>query len=181
MSMIANSLLNEIVYERKISNPAAMLNYLHEGVLLSLKQEREGSQTQDGMDIALCCIQRDKNLLHFAGAFRPLYIVRQGELMEKRGNRFPVGGKLSDEKRMFTHHELQIYKGDCLYLFSDGYADQFGGEKSKKFMLKNFQKLLLSVHHLPMNGQKKVIKETFETWKENVEQVDDVLVMGIRV
>jgi ligand-binding sensor domain-containing protein/serine phosphatase RsbU (regulator of sigma subunit) len=179
MSMIGNSLLNEIVYEKKIYEPAAILDYLNEGVRMSLKQNQQENETQDGMDISLISIER--NILEYAGAHRPLYLIRNGVLEEISADKFPIGGMQKDEIKKFVNKKLELKKGDSIYMFSDGYVDQFGGEKGKKFMSKRFQELLLSVQEKSMEEQKNILNATIETWKNKTEQVDDILVAGVRV
>lgn len=186
MSMIGNSLLNEIVYEKKIYEPAKILNYLNEGVHLSLKQNMKDNETHDGMDIALICLESgteysEKISIEYAGAHRPLYIFKNGILEEIAADKFPIGGIQSDEKREFTNNLINLEKGDTLYMFSDGYVDQFGGEKGKKFMAKRFQELLRNVQEKTMEEQKNILNHTIEQWKKNIEQVDDILVIGVRV
>ncbi len=180
MSMIGNSLLNEIFYERKIYDPGRMLNYLHEGIRLSLKQE-DSAGSQDGMDIAICAFDEKNSCLAFAGAHRPLYIIRKGELLQTRPDHFSVGGKQGNESRTFTSHSVLLEKNDQIYLFSDGYADQFGGKTAKKFKIKNFQNLLLSVHEKTMEQQRSILESTFLSWMGHLEQVDDVLVIGLKI
>ena len=179
MSMIGNSLLNEIVYEKKIHEPAKILDQLNEGVRLSLKQNQQDNETHDGMDIALVSINGME--LNYAGAHRPLLIIRNGKLEEIAADKFPIGGMPSEEKRSFTNNKISLSKGDTFYMFTDGFVDQFGGEKGKKFMTKRFQELLLSIQDKTMDEQKTILNTTIENWKGNVEQVDDILVIGIRI
>jgi serine phosphatase RsbU (regulator of sigma subunit) len=184
MSMIGSTLLNEIVEEKKITSPDAILNQLNIEVRRSLKQDEETSQSRDGMDIALCKINISSANLKYAGAMRPLYIVRklsEGPVFEEiKATKNPIGGKQAEEKREFILHDFNFNKGDTVYLFSDGYADQFGGPEGKKFMTKKFQHLLLSINHESMPIQKQLINQAFENWKGELEQVDDVLVIGVR-
>lgn len=180
MSMIGNSLLNEIVYEKKIHEPAKILNYLNEGVRLSLKQNKQDNETHDGMDIALISIE-DMNL-QYAGAHRPLYMLRNGEIKEMTANKFAIGGmQLGDDKKVFENNVIPLEKGDTLYMFTDGFVDQFGGEKGKKFMSKRFQELLLSIQDKTMDDQKILLDDVIEKWKGNIEQVDDILVIGVKI
>ena len=129
------------------------------------------------MDISLCAI--NGNQLEFAGANNPVWIVRNGELTETRGDSQPIGKY--DNAKPFTTHQFTLQKGDTIYIFSDGFADQFGGEKGKKFKKANFKKLLLSIEHQPMSEQKVIIEKEFQKWKGQLEQIDDVCVMGIRI
>jgi serine phosphatase RsbU (regulator of sigma subunit) len=182
MSMIGNTLLNEIINEKGIYAPDKILNLLHERVRQSLKQDLENTtQTRDGMDISVCTIDTSNNTLQYAGANRALYIIRNNSLEEIKPNKFPIGGDQMEQDRLFTNHEITIAKNDVFYLSTDGYADQFGGEKGKKFMVKNFHKILLEIQHLPMEQQYQNLKTTIEDWRGNLEQVDDILVMGIKI
>jgi serine phosphatase RsbU (regulator of sigma subunit) len=181
MSMIGNALLNEIVNEKNITSPPAILQHLHTGIRLLLKQDQLHGETRDGMDIALCRIDMRSRALEYAGAMRPLYIVSGGELKEIKADKYPIGGLQEAEERKFTGHALALSPGDMIYLSSDGFADQFGGDKGKKFMVKKFQQLLEEIYALPPGEQRARVKNVFEQWKGNLEQVDDVLVIGIRI
>ncbi len=184
MSIVGNTLLNEIVEQKKITSPGDILLELHKGVKIALSQSNQDSQRRDGMDIALCAIKRNSNTIEFSGANRPLWIYRKKDnyaLEIIKPNKFPIGGLELEENRTYTNHIVDFYDGDYFYFFSDGFADQFGGPKGKKFMLSNMQKLLFDNLHLPMQEQKQKIKEAFMAWKKDLEQVDDVLVIGIKV
>ncbi len=180
MSMIGYNLLNQIVNEKGITEPSKILDELHSGVRKALKQDMEDSESRDGMDLALCKINNKKKHLEYSGAYRPLYLVRDNEIVETKGNKFAIGGQEITHSSDFTNHELKISKGDTFYIFSDGYADQFGGENSKKFMTKRFKNLLLDIQEKTLNEQKKVLKETIKKWRGSIRQIDDILVIGIR-
>jgi ligand-binding sensor domain-containing protein/serine phosphatase RsbU (regulator of sigma subunit) len=183
MSIIGNTILNEIVSEKEILEPGEILNELHAGIKNALKQSNAEGERRDGMDIALCAIEGDSNILEYAGANRPLWIFRGGdkERMEViKPNKFPIGGLETEDRRQFTNNRIELGKGDMMYLTSDGYADQFGGHAGKKMMVKNFQKLLTEILHLPLSEQKEILKKHFVSWKGEQEQVDDVLVIGFR-
>ncbi len=180
MSMIGNSLLNEIVYEKKILEPAKILNYLNDGVRLSLKQNQQDNDTNDGMDIAIVRIEGKD--LQYAGGHRSLYIISDGVITEIQANKFAIGGMQSDmDKKVFHNNLHTLSSGDTIYMFTDGFVDQFGGEKGKKFMTKRFQELLLNIQKHSMQEQKQILETTINQWKGSVEQVDDILVVGIRV
>lgn len=184
MSIIGNHLLNEIVLDKGILQPSEILNHLHKGVRAVLKQEEQKKQSPDGMDIALLCFEKSSNELQkvqFAGAHRPLYLVSDGILKETKSDKFPIGGADANEDKKFTNHFLSLKKGDVIYISSDGYADQFGGTSGKKLMSKNFKELLLANSNLNMPDQENILDTTFEKWKGIREQVDDVLVIGIRI
>ena len=134
------------------------------------------------MDIALCSIDRVNNMLEFAGAYNSLYLIRKNELIEIPADRFPIGIFLGGELQKFTNHQIELEKGDMIYLFSDGYADQFGGPKGKKLKQKGFKEILLSIHQSPVNEQKHALDKTLEEWKwMTEEQTDDILVIGIKI
>ncbi len=181
MSMIGNTLLNEIVLEKGIVNPAEILNNLHVGVRLSLKQNLDDAETNDGMDVALCAIDLNKNEVEYAAAYRPLYHISNGVLNEIKGDKFAIGGSHIEEKRLFKNNIFKINKGDSIYLFTDGYADQFGGKDGKKFLSKRFQQLLISINDIDMAKQEYVLDERINNWRGKEEQIDDILVVGIKL
>ena len=179
MSMIGSSVLNQIINEKGITQPSLILNNLNTGITEALKQ-RENDVT-DGMDIALCTFDMEKLQLEFAGANRPLWIFRNGEFIEIKPDKLAIGGFRILRDASFTNHQIQLQKGDSIYLFTDGFADQFGGPLGKKLLSKRFREILLSIQILSMSEQEKKLTEVFSKWKGNVTQVDDVLVIGIRV
>jgi serine phosphatase RsbU (regulator of sigma subunit) len=180
MHMMGIIFLNQIVKHKRYHHPSEILEELREYVISSLHQTGEIGEAQDGMDIALCMIDMKERKLKFSGANNPLYIINNRGLREIRGDRMPVGININYDKP-FTNHDVQLAPGDTLYLFTDGYADQFGGDKGKKFRYKYFKELLLSNHGISLKKQKEVLKHTFFKWKGEYEQIDDVLVMGIKI
>ncbi|PIP54069.1 MAG: hypothetical protein COX07_07355 [Bacteroidetes bacterium CG23_combo_of_CG06-09_8_20_14_all_32_9] len=219
MSMIGSSLLNEIIIEKGITSANEILNELKSHIIKALGQTGATGETRDGMDASLCIWHKDTNILEFAGAYNPLYIVRsvgnspltkggaaacglQGdlsshsasryELFEIKADRQPVGYHPGKEDSPFTKQEIQLQTGDTVYLFSDGYADQFGGEKNKKFTYKKFKDLLvetcpgmsqqgMSLQIKTMEEQKQILDETITKWRGEQEQVDDICVIGVRI
>mgnify|MGYP002621750111 CR=1 FL=1 len=181
MSMIGHNLLSQIVMEMGETNPGKILDQLSLGVRNALKQGTHSVETRDGMDIALCVFDSDDKSLTYSGAFRPLILIRKGELTKYEGDKFSIGGLATGENQKFQSHKVDLFPGDSIYLFSDGYADQFGGQKGKKFMLKNLNNLLLSVENQPMVLREKSIRFALEEWKGDHEQVDDILVIGIKM
>jgi ligand-binding sensor domain-containing protein/serine phosphatase RsbU (regulator of sigma subunit) len=188
MSIIGNTLLNEIVTDKNITQPSEILDELHSGVKSALKQSESENERRDGMDIALCSLNEEGNILEYAGANRPLWIFRKNKEGEEsfemiKANKFPIGGMelQENEKRRFTNHSIAVEKGDMIYLFSDGYADQFGGARGKKFMVGNMQKLIADIHHKSVKEQEKLLLNAFQEWKGDLEQIDDVLVIGFRI
>ncbi|MCW3103682.1 MAG: rsbU 6 [Bacteroidetes bacterium] len=180
MSMIGHNLLNQIIIENGITAPDQILNALHKGVQSALKQGTNVVDTSDGMDVAICSINSDNTEMLFAGAFRPLFILNGSKFEKVEADKFPIGGSQLDAQRRYTSHAIKIGKGDTFYMSSDGYADQFGGEKGKKFMVKRFNELLLSIQDKGMEEQGRILEETFNSWRGEYQQVDDILVMGIR-
>ncbi|MCW3086065.1 MAG: rsbU 6 [Bacteroidetes bacterium] len=180
MSMIGHNLLNQIISENGITEPDQILDALHKGVQSALKQGTSVVDTSDGMDVALCTINADNTELQYAGAFRPLFIINGNKFDKIEADKIPIGGSQTDAQRKYNCHAIKINKGDTFYMTSDGYADQFGGDKGKKFMVKRFNELLLSIQELPMEKQGAVLEDAFEKWKGGYQQVDDILVMGIR-
>jgi serine phosphatase RsbU (regulator of sigma subunit) len=179
MSMIGNFHLSSTVIDQGIADPSEILSILDKKVCAALKQESEEAVTKDGMEVSLCVIDHDELKIHFVSAMRPLYILKKGELVELKGNKFSIGGFMPDKK--FTTHSVQLDRGDTFYLTSDGYADQTGGDAGKKFMSRKLKELLASIQHHTMNEQKEILEDTFEKWKGEYDQVDDVMVIGVRM
>jgi serine phosphatase RsbU (regulator of sigma subunit) len=180
MSMIGNTLLNQIVNEKDITQPAQILNKLNKEITNALKQDSEGSDSRDGMDIAICTINRETNIMQFAGANRPLYFVRNNELIETKANKVAIGGHVQAEEKLFNNHEFSLQQGDTFYLTTDGFADQFN-PADKKLMTKRFKEIILSIQELSMPEQEKHLDQFITNWKKNTEQTDDILVIGVRV
>lgn len=177
MSMIGNTFLNEVVNERNILQPDLILNELRDKTIRALRQKGESLENKDGMDISLCAIK--ENQLWFSGANNPLWLIRGNEIKEFTADKQPIG--FHPNPRPFTLQSYVLQKGDALYLFSDGYADQFGGPRRKKFMYRQFEDLLVSIQDKNMAEQKKILDETIENWKGGLDQIDDVLVIGIKI
>ncbi len=174
VSVVCNNGLNRSVREHGLTDPGEILNKTRTIVIDEF--EKSEDEVKDGMDIALCSLEGDTLL--YAGANNPLWIIRQGELIETKANKQPIGK--FDEPHPYTTHTFTLERGDSIYIFSDGYVDQFGGDNGKKFKSANFKKLLLSIQYESMENQRELIKNAFETWKGNLEQVDDVCVIGVR-
>lgn len=182
MSIVGHSKLDQIVAEHGITKPSEILNELNKNVSDTLRQSYlEDNQVRDGMDIALCAFNRKTNVLEYAGAFNPLWLIRNGEFTEIKADKFPIGNLKSGENKVFTNHSIQLVPGDTLYIYSDGFADQFGGPVGKKFKYSAFKKLLLDTQHLSMEEQGELLNKTIENWKGELEQVDDILVIGTRL
>lgn len=180
MSLIGSSKLNEIIIERKISNPAHILNQLRDEIITSLNPEGVETESQDGMDAVICCYDFENMLLEFACANNPLWIIRNNELIEFKPDKMPIGKHYS-EKQPFTGHQFKLQSNDLVISLTDGYADQFGGEKGKKFKYKQLQELLLSICNQPLQSQKYMLEKSIDDWRGTLEQVDDILIVGIRI
>jgi serine phosphatase RsbU (regulator of sigma subunit) len=180
MSVLGISFLNELVSHPCSFKANRLLNQMREKVMKALGQTGEDDISKDGMDIAMCIIDEETNILQYSGANNSLYIVRNGEMIILRPDQMQVGVHAIEE-RSFTNHEILIEDGDIVYLFSDGFPDQFGGPRNKKFLYTNFRSLILSIFHLPMDEQKEILKKTITEWMGDQEQIDDILVMGIKL
>lgn len=184
MSLIGHRLLRETIVEKNNYDPAAVLEQLHTGIMDALQQSEGQEYIQDGMDIAVCLIDPQAHSLVYAGAMNPAYLLRQEGLQLLEPDLRSVGGKAlrpesEGKKRVFTNKTIHYSPGAMLYLFTDGYMDQFGGERDQKFNTKRFKKLLTNIYHLPASQQKEIIEGTFLEWKEDYPQTDDVLLLGI--
>ena len=180
MSMLGITFLNEIVNNQGITQANEILYHLRENVIIALRQTSIEETASDGMDIALCVIDHKKNQLQFSGAFNPLVLIRNKEVQLYKGDYITIGISYHLEGS-FSLHEIDIQKGDIIYMFSDGYADQFGGEKGKKFSNKRFRELLLDIHEKSMKEQKNILEQTMENWMKETEQIDDITLMGVRL
>jgi serine phosphatase RsbU (regulator of sigma subunit) len=180
MSMLGVSLLNEIVNKHETTQANLILNELRDEVKRTLRQTGKEGEAKDGMDIALAVLDLNNMKMEFAGAYNPLYFFRNGELHQYKADRMPIGIYIR-EKPTFTNHEIDIQKGDTFYIFSDGFQDQFGGEDGSKFKTKRLKELLAEIQDKSMEEQKKILEETFDEWKGNREQLDDVILIGVRI
>ncbi len=180
MSMLGIAFLNEIVNKEAIVKPDMILNRLREQVIKQLHQTGKEGESKDGMDVSLYVIDHNIMKLQFAGAYNPLYIIRNNDVITLKADRMPIGYYIKKDEP-FTMQEIELKKGDCLYNSSDGYPDQFGGEDGRKFMSKNFRELLLEVHQKPMSEQKEILNQRIDKWRGNIEQIDDIIVIGVRV
>lgn len=178
MSMIGINSLNGII-NRGITETNVILDFLDKDIRTALRQEVTGNN--DGMDVALCIYRKEKKTLEFSGAKNPLVYIQDHTLFQVKGDVHSIGGSARKQNFSFKRHEVVIDKPTMIYLFSDGYRDQFGGKENAKFMSKRFSNLLLEIHALPLNEQLKVLDDTLEEWKGSSDQTDDILVMGIRL
>ncbi len=181
MSVVGFNYIHQALTEQGITNPAKILSFLDKGVNDRLRQTGGESGVNDGMDLGLCTLDNTTNELQYAGAYNPVYIVQDGKLKEIKADKYPIGVNTDGVVDVYTNHVVKLKKGDCVYLSSDGYADQFGGPKGKKFKYKQLRELLVSISHLPMPEQKQKLLSIFRKWQGEEEQVDDVLIIGVRV
>jgi len=182
MSMIGNDLLNQIANVEGISNPGEILNNLHREVQYALKQRDGLNENHDGMDIALCCIDYKKKELQFASANRVLYFFSEaGEFKELKGDKNAIGGMIHTSRRSYNCFTLPFEKGDCFYIFSDGVVDQFGGPDEKKYGYKRLKSFFTQNQQFKMSRQKELLEKTISSWLSGFEQVDDILVIGVRL
>ncbi len=179
MSLIGSNALNQIVKEYKVNKPADILTKLDEIVSSTLSQNAEYSQIKDGMDLAICSYCPETQVLEYAGAYNPLWIIRDNEIMEIKADKIAIGLASLNTQQSFQNHEIKLQEGDEIYLFSDGFADQFGGAKGKKLKFSRFKEIL-SVKSSSMKEKHKALDQTFEEWRGDLEQLDDVCVIGIR-
>ncbi len=186
MSLIGNSYLNQIVNHQRITAPDMILNLLHINIRISLNQDK--NESRDGMDLALCVFDYKNNLIEFAGARHPIFYIVNNELIQVKGDSMDIGGVQRESERRFSKQIIPIQKDMVLYMFSDGFQDQFGGPKREKFMRKRFKDFLMEIHHLPMNEQRYRLEKKFDEWRSCgdgtdalCDQIDDVLVVGFKL
>ncbi len=177
VSVVCHNAMNRAVREFMLIEPDEILNKTRDIVVETF--EKSDEDVRDGMDVALCTINTESKKLSFSGANNGLYFIRNGELLQIKPDKQPIGKY--DDSKPFTKHEMDLEKGDVIYTFSDGYADQFGGPKGKKFMYRPFRELLLSIHTKPMSEQHDLLMNAFEEWRGKMEQIDDVCVIGVRI
>ena len=177
VSVVCHTAMNRAVNEFKLFEPNDILDKTREIVLETF--EKSDEDVNDGMDIALCSIDFRNKKLKFSGANNGLCLVRNNDVLQIKPDKQPIGNY--KDAKPFTNHELDLKPGDVIYTFTDGYPDQFGGPKGKKFMYKRFRELLLDIHSKPMQEQHNLLLNTFNNWRNNLEQVDDVCVVGVRI
>lgn len=181
MSLISANLLDKIITNRQIISPVDILYVMDESTVQALHQDEKHSTSRDGMDIAICAISKDKKTMTFAGAGRPLYLVRNGELTEYKGSKISIGGYYAGVKKNFFEQEIAILPGDVIYLSSDGFADQFNGENERKYSSRRLRELLSGIAHLEAGQQYAQLHASFEEWKGETRQIDDVTIVGFKI
>ena len=184
MSLLGITYLNEIVNKKEVTQANQILYHLRNYVKKSLGQTGKITETKDGIDMALCVINLENFEMQYAGAYNPVYIFRNEgknkKFIEIKGDKMPIGIYYK-EKETFTNHKVQLKTSDVIYLFSDGYIDQFSEIGNKKFLIKRFKKMLSEIYHLPLSEQKNILEETLKKWQGNHAQIDDILVMGMKI
>ena len=178
LSLLGITFLKEITHKDPMPSAAKILNLLRENVMKALQQTNE-DEPSEGMDMALYVVDENNLQLQYAGAVNPMYMVRDNSITIYKGDRMPIG-MCPDEEHSFTNKTVQLEQGDCVYIFSDGFPDQFGGLNEEKYKYYRFRELLLKVQPHPMQKQQELIKKAFLKWKGDMKQVDDVMVIGVR-
>ncbi|GAB4143503.1 MAG: hypothetical protein Fur0041_18590 [Bacteroidia bacterium] len=181
MSIVGNNMLNQIVKDMPGLNAGEMLDAMNSLAGKTINQHSEDTAVRDGMDMTLCIFNPQTLELDMAGANNPLYLFREGQLTEYKADKLPIGYLEEGQIKKFSNNKIQLQKGDTLYMFSDGYADQFGGPKGKKFMVGQFRNFLADIHKNSLDEQKRILDATIEQWRGNLEQVDDILIIGFRI
>jgi serine phosphatase RsbU (regulator of sigma subunit) len=179
--MVGQNWLNYAVKDLRLDKPSDILDALNDGVMSTFKEKDDESSVKDGMDIALCCVNYDLMTLEFAGAYNPVVIISDQQVNQIKGNKFPIGAFFKGVRGHFDNHSVEIKKGDMVYVFSDGYADQFGGPDNFKFLTKRFRELLLEIHQMPLKEQQQVLHTTIREWMGNYEQLDDITIIGVKI
>ncbi len=181
ISVIGFNYIHRAVTSKKYTIPSDILKYLDVGVNERLRQTDNESGVKDGMELSLCNLNKRTRVLQFAGAYNPIYIISKGELQIIKADKYEIGVNPDGVADDYNNHTFQLEEGDCVYLFSDGYADQFGGPKGKKFMYKQLRELLIEINPKSMDEQHNILAARFMEWQGKEEQVDDVVIMGVRV
>ncbi len=179
MSVIGMDIIDKTINEENIENPSQILAIMNKGLEKTFSREKNiGTIIRDGMDIGLCVIDRKHRKIEYAGAFFPLYLVRDDMLIEIKGDKHIIG--MNPEGTEYKNNEIDLKEDDIIYIFSDGYVDQFGGQENKKFMYRRFRYLLLKIHSFPFSDQKSILEENLKTWMSDNSQVDDIMVIGFK-
>jgi ligand-binding sensor domain-containing protein/serine phosphatase RsbU (regulator of sigma subunit) len=181
MSIVGHNILNQAINETASVVPATLLDKLNKGVSETLNQTSEDTRLRDGMDVALCAINFKTLELQYAGAYNPLLIVRNKEIIEIKADNIAIGSYTETQVQSYTNHSMKLEKGDTLYIFSDGYSDQFGGPDGKKFKINQFKTMLINLNAVPMHQQQLALEKSIVEWRGVLQQVDDMLVIGVRV
>jgi serine phosphatase RsbU (regulator of sigma subunit) len=181
VSMVGQNWLNYAIKDLQLQKPGEILDALNNGVTSTFKEKDDEASVKDGMDLALCCVDYDTMKLEYSGAYNPAIIIRNGEVINLKPDKQPIGASSKADKTNFSNLEMDVFPNDMVYVFSDGYPDQFGGPTGFKFLIKRFRELLLEIHQLPMDEQKMILETTLYDWMGAEDQVDDITVIGIKV
>jgi len=180
MSLIGYNLLNQIVIQKGIHEPGQILTELHNQVRATLKQDAADSKSRDGMDVCMVAVCKYVNKFEYAGANRPLLILKGDEIIEIKPTKYAIGGEQMDEERTYQNHEFKYEPGDTIYMFSDGFVDQFGGPEFKKFSTKRLKEIILANRHESLSTQRALFNIVWKDWKGDDEQTDDATMIAIR-
>lgn len=180
MSLIGYNLIKDTVKKKSSTDPAKILSTLHKGLVTIFKQDKTDSESVDGMDVAFCMLNLKTNVLTFSSTDRPLSLIRNGQVKSYRQGEYPLG-YITKEPQKFQNNVIQLEKGDAFYIYTDGYCDQFGGDKNQKYMEGNFEDFLLKIYNEPMQKQQELIEKEIENWMGSKAQIDDMLVIGVKV
>jgi serine phosphatase RsbU (regulator of sigma subunit) len=180
MSMLGISFLNEIISKSRFDKSDEILNQLRKRIKKSLNQTGKIHEATDGMDMALCILDTETNTLQYSGAYHPLYIIRDSKVHVVKADMQPIA--IYPREQDFTYNEIELKTGDCIYIFSDGYIDQFGGEYQQSLKAPKFKEILLDIHNKPMKEQKILLEKFLENWMGHQnKQIDDILILGVRI
>jgi phosphoserine phosphatase RsbU/P len=179
MTMLGISFLDEIINEKNVTEPADILNILRDRIIYTLKQNGTAGENKDGMDLVLCCLHVQSKILKYAAANNSLYLSRNNDFIEYKADKQPCG--FHHDLKPFTQHTLALNEGDCIYTFTDGFADQFGGPRGKKFKYKKLENLTLGLQQKSLSSQRAALEKAFSEWKGSLEQIDDVCVVGVKI
>jgi serine phosphatase RsbU (regulator of sigma subunit) len=181
MSIVGHNILTQSLAESSVAVPGLILDKLNKGLSETLSQSYDEAKLRDGMDIALCTVNFKTMELQYAGAYNPLFIIRNREFIEVKADSIAIGSYTDAGSPKYTTHKILLQKGDIIYIFSDGYADQFGGPDGKKFKINQFKHMLLTMNGMPLEDQKEMLEKSIEEWRGMLQQVDDMLVIGVKI
>ncbi len=181
LSMIGHNTLNQAIIERGLTTPSVILDFMNTSIQRALNQYNDAGELSDGMDITLCAIDTEARSMEFAGAINPIYIIRNGNMLQWKGNRFSIGSYSDNKIRPFSNESIQLYAGDMLYMFTDGYPDQFGGINDRKLSHRRFREMLMEVYTYPVADQKVKLEMMLTEWMKDTPQTDDITILGIHI
>jgi serine phosphatase RsbU (regulator of sigma subunit) len=180
MTIMGNALLDEIINERKMTQPSQILQELDQKVVATLQKQGKGEGMNDGMDMAVLVINETQQVAHFAGAKSPLWYINNGDIHQIKGSKYPIGSEQYNAPKQYDDHTIALQEDTIFYIFSDGFQDQFGGAEDKKYLRSRFRTFLLSISHFPFSKQQKLLQQELSQWKGSNAQTDDILVIGVQ-